>query len=178
MTQVFFSYLRILLFCGFTLLGLQVPNFVTQYGDSLNAHLIEAQQSLNQFQDEADRFFHGNIEALIYHYRSSNDEVFQQGAESIQGLYQRQQLLAVHLRDFHQSAWHAYLQALATPLADIRNEVLQRFNYALQLRPQAIAFGLFTALLLMVLLESLLRTFLGFTNSSKATRKVTNHNAD
>ena len=46
------DYLRLLLFTGGVLIGVQVPGFIDQYGKSLEAHLLESSQSLKEFQRE------------------------------------------------------------------------------------------------------------------------------
>ena len=83
------DYLRLVLFVCGVLIGIQVPGFVDQYGQRLEAHQLEAKQSLGEFQHDANRFFGGDINKLIRHYRQNNDPVFSAGGESIESIYQR-----------------------------------------------------------------------------------------
>ena len=55
----------IMLFGTGLLFGLQIPNFVDQYQKRIDAHYLEANESFKGFQDIANRFHNGNIEALI-----------------------------------------------------------------------------------------------------------------
>ena len=90
---IFISYLRMVLLIIGVLAGIQLPGFVDQYGKSLQAHLIESERSLNEFRDEAEKFFDGSIEELIAHYQASDDRVFQEGGQSINAIFQRYQQL-------------------------------------------------------------------------------------
>ena len=78
--NLFFFYIRVFVFLGVTLAGIQVPAFVDQYGKSLESHLTESRIALNEFQDDADKHFDGSIENLIAHYRDNKDQVFNEGA--------------------------------------------------------------------------------------------------
>jgi Protein of unknown function (DUF2937) len=156
----FYSYIRIFLFLGCALLGIQVPVLVDLYGKALESHLAESRNSLQEFQDDADRYFGGNLERLIAHYKTSGDQIFSAGGDSIQSIYDRNQLLKNHLREFRSSPWAAYLQALVTPLPDVKQEVLSGYAYAIQLKPESILFGLITGLVFTVAVELLLRLIL------------------
>src|SRR3546814_884014 len=71
------SYLRLTLFALGLLVGVQVPGFIHAYGEHVGARRLEAQQGLTGFQDTAGRFFEGNLNALVEHYRASDDPVIQ-----------------------------------------------------------------------------------------------------
>ncbi|MFT6898882.1 MAG: hypothetical protein ACJA13_003309 [Paraglaciecola sp.] len=86
-------------FAAGLLTGVQVPAFVYQYQKRLDAHMLEAKQSLSGFQQTADRYFAGDVQQLIGHYRNNQDKVFQEDAQSLQHIYQRVALL--------QSKWNA-----------------------------------------------------------------------
>lgn len=151
------SYLRIILLITGVLAGIQLPGFVDQYGKSLQAHLIESERSLNEFRDEAERFFDGSIEELIAHYQASDDKVFQEGGQSISAIYQRNQRLNQAYRDFSKNALSAYQQAFFTPVSDIQREVRASFSYTVKLNPGAILFGLVSGLLLAIFGEIIVR---------------------
>lgn len=155
--SVFTSYLRIILLIFGVLAGIQLPGFVDQYGKSLNAHLIESERSLDEFRDEAEKFFDGDIEQLIAHYEASDDVVFQEGGQSISAIYQRHQLLLRALNEFNENAWSAYIQAFVSPVADIQQEVRSDFSYTVKLSPGAILFGLVCGLVLAIIGELFIR---------------------
>lgn len=153
------QYIRIMVFVAGTLVGLQLPAVVDQYGRALAAHEAEAQRAVREFQDDADRFFDGSLEALIAHYRSSGDTVFNAGGESILELVERRNLLSNALREFQSSSLNAYLHTLLDPVADVRDEVIQNYGYTVNLRPLAIGIGLAAGLLLMLTVDLLLSLF-------------------
>ena len=73
---IFFSYIRVFVLVGCSLIGIQVPGFVDQYGKSLESHLTESEIALNEFQDDADKYFNGSMERLIIRYQQNDDRVF------------------------------------------------------------------------------------------------------
>jgi len=158
--HIFYSYIRLFVFFGFTLAGIQVPLFVDQYGKSLESHLIESSIALNEFQKDADQFFGGSMENLIAHYINNADPVFNEGGRSIQAIYARNLLLQINFAQFQSSSWSAYSQVLFAPVPDVRTEVWGNHTYAIQLNPAAIAFGLVTGLIFTLWIELILRLLL------------------
>ncbi|GIU19493.1 hypothetical protein TUM4644_07350 [Shewanella colwelliana] len=150
------DYLRLLLFVCGVLLGVQVPAFVDQYGQRLQAHTIEAKHSLAEFQRDADRFFDGDIEKLISHYQQNPDAVINAGGESIHTIYLRYQHLDSALKQFNQTAYSGFRQVAFEPLADIRSEAWHNFTHTIMLDSRAMTIGLMLGLLLAMLCELLL----------------------
>ena len=140
--KVILSYLRLILFIGGVLAGIQLPSFVDQYGKRLEAHYLESMNGLRQFQVDARKYFDGDMQKLIAHYREHGDPVFQDGGNSIQSIYDRHLLLETAVAAFNKDLWHAYYQAFVAPVADIQGEVLASFSYSVKLDPGAILFGL------------------------------------
>ncbi|MCE9680161.1 DUF2937 family protein [Shewanella sp. AS1] len=155
------DYLRLLLFICGVLIGIQVPAFVEQYGQSLAAHTSEAKMALAQFQRDADRFFDGDLAALIAHYRQNPDSVINAGAQSIESLHERYQLLDDALQRFNQSSYSGFQQLAFAPLEDVRSEVWQHFSHNIMLDGRAIAIGLILGLLISIFCELLLRGCVG-----------------
>ena len=155
--NLLFSYIRVFMFIGLTLAGIQVPAFVDQYGKSLESHLTESRIALNEFQDDADKHFDGSIEKLIAHYKDNDDQVFYEGGHSIKSIYDRNLLLRNSFEEFRNSYWSAYTQALFSPVPEVQREVWESYSYTIQLKPVAIAFGLITGLILTLGFELLLR---------------------
>lgn len=90
---MFISYLRLLLFTFGLLAGIQVPGLVKDYSQRTEAHLFESRQALDGFKQTAERFFNGDLQALVRHYRASDDPVFLSDANSIESLLIRNQRL-------------------------------------------------------------------------------------
>src|SRR5687768_15679810 len=84
-----YRYFLIVIACAVLLFGIQVPNFVDQYEKRLDAHFIEAANNLKGFQEIADQYFAGSIEALIAKHESSEDSIFRDEAKPIRNIYQR-----------------------------------------------------------------------------------------
>jgi hypothetical protein len=150
------SYLRLGLFALGLLIGVQVPGFIQNYADRVEAHRLESEQGLTGFRDTAQRFFKGDLAALVAHYRVSDDPVFRSDADSLNLLLERSsrwnaQWLAMQ-SPWYARAWHVLVAADRELLA----ETHQAYRYQVLLAPEAIAWGVSCALLLAWLIESLL----------------------
>lgn len=165
------SYLRLTLFAFGLLLGVQVPGFVDDYAKRVEAHRLESQQSLKGFQDTASKFFKGDMDALVAHYRVSDDPVMRSDAQSVAHLVQRAALLEREWQAM-QGAWYEQAWHLATG-ADpgLFEETLQAYRYQVLFTPEAILWGLVCALLLAWLVELLILT-LGWMSGAGRTRQT------
>lgn len=151
------SYLRLVLFAAGLLVGVQVPGFISDYAKRIEAHLIEAQTGLQGFQGTAEQFFKGDLQALVAHYRASEDPVFRSDADSLSALLTRQLALDKQFQAM-QGPW--YIRALQVALAadpDVRKETWNGYSYQILLTPQAMGWGMGGALLLSFGLECLFR---------------------
>ncbi|UVJ45254.1 DUF2937 family protein [Pseudomonas sp. LS1212] len=150
------SYLRLVLFALGLLVGVQVPGVINDYSQRVEAHLSEARQGLKGFNETAERFFDGDLQALVAHYRASTDPVFRSDADSIASLLGRNQLLESEWQAL-QGPWYARaLHVIAAADPQLREETLKGYSYQILLAPEAIAWGLACALLLALVVESLL----------------------
>lgn len=149
------SYLRLVLFTAGLLVGVQIPGFVSDYHKRVEAHLIEAQQSVKGYNATAAQFFKGDLQALVQHYRNSEDPVFRSDADSINALLTRTQVLEREWLAM-QGPW--YVKALHVAVAadaDIRRETWNGYTWQVLLAPDVIAWGIISALVLALLIESL-----------------------
>ncbi|GLZ88359.1 hypothetical protein Pres01_44100 [Metapseudomonas resinovorans] len=150
------SYLRLVLFTLGLLIGVQVPGFIEDYAQRVDAHRLEAEQGLKGFRETAQRFFQGDLVALVAHYRASDDPVMRSDADSIAHLVARNELMQREWQalqgPWYQRAWHV----LATANPELRQETLAAYSYQLLLKPEAIAWGLGAGLLLAWVVESIL----------------------
>lgn len=89
MVSVIYRYILIAVACASLLLGIQIPNFINQYEQRLDAHFMEVKNNLRGYQEIADRNFGGSMEALIGKHEQSPDTVFEQEAEPIRNIYRR-----------------------------------------------------------------------------------------
>ena len=151
------SYLRLVLFAAGLLIGVQVPGFINDYAKRVEAHLIEAQTGLSGFQGTAIQFFKGDMQALVAHYRASEDPVFRSDADSLSNLLTRQLALDKQFQAM-QGPW--YIRVLQVVLAadpDIRKETWNGYSYQILLTPEAMIWGMSGALLLSFGIECLFR---------------------
>ncbi|WP_313087498.1 DUF2937 family protein [Pseudomonas sp.] len=149
------SYLRLALFALGLLVGIQVPGFIAAYADHIEARRLESRQGLQGFQETAERFFDGDLQALVAHYRASRDPVIQSDARSVSALLERARLLDREWRilqgPWFARAWHVVLGADR----EIRRQVWARYDFRVLLSPEAVAWGIACALLLAWFVESL-----------------------
>lgn len=151
------SYLRLVLFAAGLLIGVQVPGFINDYAKRVEAHLIEAQTGLRGFQGTSEQFFKGDIQALVAHYRASEDPVFRSDADSLSTLLNRQIALDKQFQAM-QGPWYIrFLQVVLAADPDIRKETWNGYSYQILLTPEAMIWGMSGALLLSFGIECLFR---------------------
>lgn len=141
------SYLRLSLFTLGLLIGVQVPGFIQAYANHVEARWLEAQEGLQGFESTAGRFFEGDLNALVEHYRASDDPVIQSDAQSVAGLVERARLMEREWRfmqgPWYGQAWHVLFGADQ----ELRGQVWGSYRFHVMLAPEAIAWGLSWALL-------------------------------
>jgi Protein of unknown function (DUF2937) len=84
-----YRYFLILVACVAILFGIQVPSFVDQYEQRLDAHFIEVTNNLRGFQAIADKFHGGSLQALIAKHETSEDRTFKEEARPMRNMYER-----------------------------------------------------------------------------------------
>ncbi|MEE1919869.1 DUF2937 family protein [Pseudomonas asiatica] len=153
---MFRSYLRLLLFTFGLLAGIQVPGLVKDYSQRVEAHLFESREALDGFRQTAERFFNGDLQALLRPYRRRHDPVFNSDANSIESLMIRNELLENEWQALQapwaQRTWHVLVQA--DP--QLREETLNGYSYQILLVPEAVGWGLGAGFVLAFVIESLL----------------------
>jgi hypothetical protein len=156
---MFRSYLRLALFGLGLLVGVQVPGFINDYSQRLDAHRSEALHSLEGFRATAQKFFKGDLDALVAHYRVSDDQVMRSDAQSVANLVQRDKMLTAEWWAM-QGPWYQQVVHLVTGADQtLLKETYDGYRYQVLLAPEAIAWGLSCALLLAWLVELLLLLF-------------------
>jgi hypothetical protein len=136
------DYLRIILFCGGLLVGIQIPAVVDQYAKRIDAHLAEALDIFAGFQQTADRYFESNIQDLISHYKSSDDLVFKNDATNILFISNRVTHLKSEQIALKQSALTRSAHVLFFPDNKVFQETLEHYSYMILINPQALIWGL------------------------------------
>jgi hypothetical protein len=148
------SYVRLVLFTAGLLIGVQIPGFISDYTKRVEAHLMEAQQNLRGYNETAQRFFNGDVQALIQHYRSSEDPVFRTDANNIANLLSRNQILDREWMAL-QGPWYSRaFHVLTAADPTIRTETWNGYTWQVLLSPEVIGWGLVCALLFSLVIES------------------------
>lgn len=137
------------------LVGIQAPNFVDQYEKRLDAHFIEVRNNLAPFQNIADRFHGGELEALIAHHERSADPSFQAEGAAIRNLSTRlqrfeQEKLQLQTELPQQLVWLA-----RSADRELIDETRRAYSFGLLLDRQAVITGLVSMLVVVVLYELL-----------------------
>ncbi len=171
---MFRSYLRLVLFAVGLLVGVQIPGFINDYSQRIEAHWKESEQSLSGFRQTANQFFNGDLDALVAHYRASSDPVFASDANSLTNLLVRSRLLDREWQamtgPWYGRVWHVAFN----PNPELFKETYDGYRYQVLLAPEAIAWGVFCAFLLAFLIE-LVVLGAGWTLGVNRTHKVTQH---
>ncbi|MBD9417096.1 DUF2937 family protein [Pseudomonas sp. PDM16] len=152
---MFRGYLRLLVFAFGLMVGVQVPGFVDDYAKRVAAHRAESEESLLGFRETAAKFFKGDLNALVAHYRASTDDVMRSDADSIGHLVSRSELLEAEWLAM-QGPWYAQVWHLGTSADQaLLQETYDAYTYQVLLAPQAIYWGLCVGLVLAWLAELL-----------------------
>ena len=167
------AYLRLALFAVGLLAGVQVPGFVDQYAKRVSAHYLEVAQNFTGFQNTADQYFGGSIDALIAHHEQSSDSVFKDEAKPIRALYARLQSLAVELAAMNRSIFSRIMHVAFRPDKEILNETLAAYSYTVPLNQAAILSGVSSGLLLALMVEAVLVGMLRWIRSMSAAQHTT-----
>lgn len=142
------------------LLGVQLPNFVDQYQKRLDAHLIEVQANLHPFQEIADQFHGGSMEALIAKHEQSPDPTFHAEGDAIRKMYRRFQRF-MNERDQLKVELPWQLAFIATRAdRELVEETRRNYSFALLLNRAAVVSGVVVMVTVVILLE-LLAALLG-----------------
>ena len=154
--KIFSDYLRLILFLGGALIGVQIPSFVDLYGTRLESHLNESNLSLSTFQKDAEKYFDGDIQRLINHYQKKTDPIIVDGGNNIASILQRNQQLNKAYNDFKHSLFKRYTHTLYQPVETIQKETWSAYDYAIKLNFTGIAWALSMGFMLSILVDALL----------------------
>lgn len=150
-----YRYFIIALAIAAALIGVQIPNYLTQYQQRLDAQLTEALVYYNEYQRIADKYFDGDMTALITLHETSENPVFQDEAVPLRQLVERVQRFQFEQSQLQQG----YLQQLwfvataASP--ELREHTWRMYSFNVPLNQRAVITGVVAALMLVLLLDIL-----------------------
>ncbi len=149
-------YLRLVVFTVALLLGVQAPGFVDQYAKRVSAHYLEVKHNFAGFQQAADQYFNGNVEALVAHHLASPDPVFKGEAKTIGALFARIKTLAAELDAMSGSSISRLIHVIVHPNREILQETSAAYSYTVPLSPDAILYGVSVGLVVALAIELVL----------------------
>ncbi|KAA1159469.1 DUF2937 family protein [Pseudoalteromonas fuliginea] len=144
------DYIRLSFFACGLLLGVQIPAFVSDFGQALSAQLIEANNAVAPFKSDATKYFNNDLNKLIKHYQNIDDEIVNKGASNISTLYERQQDLQIAVNRFEKSP---YIFTMINGMSDIKQQVWQRFEGQIILKKDSIIAAIVAAIIVALLAE-------------------------
>jgi len=130
------------------LVGIQVPSFVGQYQQRIDAHFQEVSINISGFQRTADRQFAGDLEALIAYYANSNDPVFESDAESIRIIVDRYFRLLEESSALETNAFSMAMHVMFAADREFLQETMDQYAYTVPLNSIAIQWGVALAILI------------------------------
>ena len=141
-----FEYIKFSIFVTGVLMGVQIPGFIDQYGNNLDARVSESASSVAEFQGDADKYFNGDMDKLVKHYENKSDPVIVSGGESIGALVSRNNYLVGAQKKFNQSIYASYVHVFFNPVEQIRRDVWSNYTYKVVLNGSAIVIGILSGL--------------------------------
>lgn len=144
---------RLLVFGGGLLLGIQVPAFVDQYSQRVDAHYREVSANISGFQRTADEMFGGDLGNLVEYYRQSNDRVFESDAASVQNIVDRYYRISAEYDAMQSNLVAVVMHVLFTADAELLTETRNQYSYTVPLNGIALQWGLAAAVVLFLITE-------------------------
>jgi len=145
--------LLVLIAAAALLLGVQLPGFVSQYEQRLDAHLSEAGVHLRGYQEIADRFFGGSLAALLAKHEQSPDPVFRAEAKPLRQLFERFQHFSEEKQALETALPGKLLHLARRGDRDLIGETWRNFSYAVPLDAAALTTGFVVMLGVVSLIE-------------------------
>jgi hypothetical protein len=133
-----------------------VPSFVDQYGKRVSAHHSEVARNFAGFQDTANAYFGGSVEALVAHHFASTDQPFKDEARTIQKMYERLTAMTAELAAMSGPLIKQMIHVVFRPNREILDETWATYTYSVPLNAPAIGSGVAIGALLAMLAEALL----------------------
>lgn len=149
---------RLLIFAAGLLLGIQLPAFVEQYSQRVDAHYLEVRANISGFQATADLLFAGDLDALVTYYRNSGDNVFSRDADSVALIVSRFRRLQAEQQSLAGDSLSRVLHVIFAADPEFIDETIGQYSYTVPLNGLAILWGAVVALGFTLLLDLLMVT--------------------
>ncbi|MDX1525019.1 MAG: DUF2937 family protein [Pseudidiomarina maritima] len=157
MTQPFFMlrrYFSLLLALTAALVGVQIPNYVTQYQQRIDAQYTEAMIYYREYQAIADTYLNGDMQALLAAHENSDNDIFKAEAVPLRTLIDRVELLSYEQQQLQRAlpvqVW--FIATQANP--QIRQDTWRMYSYNVPMTTTAVVTALVSAVLTLLLWDA------------------------
>lgn len=149
---------RLFVFAAGLLVGIQLPAFVEQYAQRVDAHFLEVRANISGFQTTADLLFAGDLDALVAYYRNSGDSVFSRDADSVELIVSRFRRLQAEQQAMSGDSLARTVHVVFASDPEFIDETIRQYSYTVPLNGLAILWGAVLALGFTLLLDLLMVT--------------------
>ncbi|PTB85068.1 hypothetical protein C9940_05070 [Pseudidiomarina aestuarii] len=148
-----YRYFLIILACAAIMTGVQVPNFVTQYEQRLDAQWTEAKVYYDQYQAIADQYFEGDMNALLQHHEQSDDEVFRAESVPLGTLLERVRTFEYQLRELNTTIWGKLWFLAHSADEELLDGTWRNYSFTVPLTQDALILGIIFMFAIVVLVD-------------------------
>jgi len=150
------DYMVRIVFAIGILIGVQLPNFIDQYSQRLNAHYLEAVENLSGYQKIAEMYHDDRIENLIKKHESSEDPTFKMEAEPIKEMFSRVNRFDTEIGALDTNLFSQTVYLLFKGDRELMKETYAGYSATIPLSKNAIISGVVTGICASALLDALL----------------------
>jgi len=144
-----------LIFALTLLLGLQLPHFLAQYENRVDAHYLESKTQLAHYQQLADLLFAGDLNALVGQHKNSEIPLFKAEAKVLTTLINRTAFLESQKTGLQGPFYQRFYFLIKQVNQPLFIETQNSYQANIVINKQAIIVGLSIALLMTFLVEML-----------------------
>jgi Protein of unknown function (DUF2937) len=153
------DYMVRIVFAIGILSGVQLPSFIDQYSQRLEAHYLEAVENLSGYQKIADLYHGGRIENLIAKHESSADPTFYKEAEPIKELFGRVKRFGAEVAALNTNIFLQTSHLLFNGDREVIKETYTKYSATIPLSRVAIICGIVTGICASAFLDALFFLF-------------------
>ena len=142
------SLIFVLIFIAGAFAGGAFPAYFMQYELRVNGQLDQVTMDLAPFQQIADRYHNGSLEALVRHHLASTDPTFHDEGIAIRAMVGSQQALADTRAAFDTPVYRQALYLFSSADTELAQKTWRSYTPTLVTTPDAVIFALSVGLAL------------------------------
>ncbi|HEX5127906.1 MAG TPA: DUF2937 family protein [Rhodocyclaceae bacterium] len=152
-----YRYFLIAIASAAMLLGIQIPNFIDQYQKRLDAHLIEVTENLRGFQEIANKYHQGSLEALIKEHEESASQTFRGEAVPIRAMYERYKAFRGEQSNMNTNLAGKIVHVMFGRNRQLLDETVSNYSFNIPLNQEAVLCGAIFAAVGLIIMETLVK---------------------